>query len=65
MKQVFDNIKTTCAVCGTPLNGRNLLRIGSKYYCRSDYQKVSAGEKLENKLLADAVKDIRKILYDD
>ena len=62
MRQVFNNIKTECAICGTPLNGKGLLRKGDKYYCPSDYQKVSSGEKIDNKLLNRAVRDIKEIL---
>jgi hypothetical protein len=50
MKNVFDKIRAVCYVCGTPLDGKELLRRGDKYYCESDYEKTSVREKLENHL---------------
>lgn len=47
--RIFSKIKAECAVCGTPLNGENLLRRGDKYYCQSDYEKTSPAERRENK----------------
>lgn len=44
MRQVFSKIKAECTVCGTPLNGVNLLRRGDKFYCPSDYEKTSPAE---------------------
>ena len=49
MIQIFDKIKTECAVCKTPLNGENLLKRGNRYYCQADYDRTSPEEKQENK----------------
>ena len=48
MIQVFKKIKAECAECGTPLNGVDLLKRGDKYYCPSDYERLSLQEKAEN-----------------
>ena len=46
MKNTLDNfsIKTVCVICGTPLNGFNLLKRGNDYYCESDFQRTSPEE---------------------
>ena len=41
-------IKTTCAECGTPLQGINLNKRGELYYCAADFQRLSPQEKLVN-----------------
>lgn len=61
MKNVFDNIRAECAICGTPLNGDNLKRRGDKYFCESDYEKTSPAELLENKFQEQRKKNYDKI----
>jgi recombinational DNA repair protein (RecF pathway) len=48
MKNVFEKVRAECSICGTPLNGDNVLRRGNKYYCHSHYEKTSPSEKQEN-----------------
>lgn len=65
MKQVFNKIKTECAECGTPLQGANLLKRGDKYYCPSDYERLSPSEKAENRRILKVSNFLKKILSDD
>ena len=46
MIEIFKKIKAKCVICGTPLNGEEIDKIGDYYYCRSDYEKEM--EKPEN-----------------
>lgn len=62
MIKLFNKIKAECAECGTPLNGDNLLKRGNKYYCQSDYERLSPKEKIENKRIKDESEFIQKIL---
>ena len=63
MKKIFDNIRTVCFICGTPLNGKDLHIRNDKYYCSADFERTSPEEKLENKRRADNLIKNRKI-YD-
>jgi len=63
MKKIFDNIRTVCFICGTPLNGKDLHERNNKYYCSADFERTSPEEKLENKRQADNLIKNRKI-YD-
>ena len=60
MLEVFKKIKAECAVCGTPLNGTNLLKRGNRYYCPSDFDKTSPEEKTENKRILDRTKEYKR-----
>lgn len=62
MIKLFNKIKAECTECGTPLNGDNLLKRGNKYYCQSDYERLSPKEKIENKRIKDESEFIQKIL---
>ena len=62
MRQVFDKIKTECAVCVTPLNGVNLLRRGDKFYCPSYFEKTSPAELNENRRIKEADEFWRGVL---
>lgn len=42
MKRIFEKVKTKCAVCETPVDGR--YKRGDLYYCASDYEKTSPEE---------------------
>ena len=48
MTKLNENIKTTCAECGTPLWGKNLHKIGDNYYCSADYERLSIKERMKN-----------------
>lgn len=65
MLRVFDKIKAECTVCGTPLNGANLLRRGDKFYCPSDFDKTSQSEINESKRIKEEDEFWRKVLGDD
>lgn len=51
--EVFKKIKAECAECGTPLNGVDLLKRGDRYYCPSDYERLSVQEKIETNKMED------------
>ena len=65
MKQVFENIKAKCVECGTSLNGSDLLRRGSYYYCQSDFDRTSPQEKSENRKVLKRSNFIKRILGTD
>ena len=60
MIEVFKKIKAECAICGTPLNGINLLKRGNRYYCLSDFDKTSPEEKAENKKQFDKIDEYKR-----
>jgi hypothetical protein len=62
MRQVFDKIKTECTVCGTPLNGVDLLRRGDKFYCPSDFDKTGPAELNENRKIKEDDEFWRRVL---
>ena len=65
MKTVFKKIKAKCAVCGTPLNGSDLLKRGGYYYCPSDYERTSPQERSANRAMARNSNYIKRVLSDD
>ncbi len=57
------SIKTTCAECGTALNGINLNRRGDEFYCPADFERLSPEENIENRELEREL-DIYKSMFD-
>lgn len=62
MRNVFNNVKAKCCVCNSPLNGRNLLRRGNKYYCEVDFERTSQTE-LHNNWIQDKREENYKKIF--
>jgi len=61
MKNVFENIRAECVICGTLLHGKDIKRRGDNYYCESDYEKTSPDELIQNKFQEQRKKNYDKI----
>jgi len=61
MREIFPKIKTECAICKTPLNGSDLLKRGTKYYCNTHFDTTSPSEKLENKDMKENLEEYKRL----
>ena len=60
MKNVFPKKVAKCVKCKTPLQGYNLFKIGSLYYCIDHYQKEK--EKVNNDFQDTRLKNYNKLV---
>jgi len=58
LKKVFDLVQSVCIKCGTPTHGE--FTIGSKEYCKDDYQKEE--EKIVDKRKIRLTEEAKRLL---